>query len=247
MPVERGMEVNHRRIVDIHSHTLPGMDDGSKSMEETMEMLRIASDNEITDMIVTPHFKKGRKNAPPAVILERVRKVEQEARRQGIPISLYPGNEIYYYSDVEDILEAGQICTLNHSEYVLVEFAPSESFVYIRNALDSLNGMGYSPILAHVERYECMLKDWQNVEQLRALNVEIQVNASSVTGKVGYKVKKFVHRLLGNQLVDYISTDAHDSEKRTPDVQKCLEYLHKKYDSAYVDAITYGNAQKILN
>ena len=82
-------------IVDVHCHVLPGLDDGSKSMEETLEMLRAAVRAGVTDIIATPHFKGGRHNASPATIRKSISKVREEADRQGIYVNLYPGNEIF--------------------------------------------------------------------------------------------------------------------------------------------------------
>lgn len=234
------------RVVDIHCHILPALDDGSQSMRETIEMLRIAADSGITDIVATPHFKAGRHNASPNTIRRRIQEVQQMAGQCGIDISLYPGNEIFYFSDIEEAIEEKRICTMNDSEYVLIEFLPSESFRTIRNAMDHVMGLGYLPILAHVERYGCILEDWKNAEYIRSMGVEIQVNASSVTGKLGLKVRKFVCQLLDRELVDYIGTDAHSSKSRTPDVQKCCRELCKRYDSSYVDKILRGNAMKLI-
>lgn len=235
------------KIIDMHCHVLPALDDGSHSMRETIEMLRIAAAAGITDIIATPHFKAGRHNANPDTIRKRIQEVQGMARQCGISISLYPGNEIFYFSDLEAALEGDRVCTMNHSEHVLIEFSPMESFRTIRNALDDVIGMGYSPIIAHVERYECMLEDWRSVECIRAMGVEIQINAPSVTGKAGHKVKKFVRILLDKKLVDYIGTDAHGSKSRTPDMRKCLRVLCKRYDLSYVEEILYSNALKLLN
>lgn len=234
------------KIVDIHCHILPELDDGSQSMRETIEMLRIAANSGITDIIATPHFKAGRRNASPATIRKRIREVQAMAEQCGISINLYPGNEILYFSDFEEVIEEERFCTMNDSQYVLIEFMPSEYFRTIRNALDHVMGLGYLPIIAHVERYGCMLEDWKSVECIRSMGVEIQINAASVTGRTGHKIKKFVSQLLDRELVDYIGTDAHGSKARTPDMQKCYKQLCKKYDLSYVDKILRGNAMKLL-
>ena len=232
--------------MDIHCHVLPGLDDGSKNMEETLEMLRAAADAGITDIIVTPHFKGGRHNANPSDIYESINEVWEEADRQGIYINLYPGNEIFYFNDMEEALENDWVCTMNSSQYILLEFSPLDSFRTIRNAMDQVLGMEYRPILAHVERYNCMLEDWRNVESLRSMGVEIQVNASGVAGRAGRKVKKFVRLLLDRQLVDYIATDAHGSRSGITDLKRCLKQLCKRCDPSYLEYILCGNALKMI-
>lgn len=239
-------ELRIDRIVDVHCHVLPALDDGSRSMEESIEMLRIAAEEGITDIIATPHYKAGRHNARAATIEKRLTELQEAAERQGIPITLYPGNEIEYYSDVEEGLRTGQILPIGHSDYVLVEFSPRDSFMRIRNGLDHIMSLEYTPILAHVERYICMLSDYRNVEELHAMGVKIQVNADSVAGRLGLRVKKFVHRLLAEQLVHYIGTDAHRSKGRAPMMQKCRKVLRRKLDPEYVEDLLYRNALELL-
>ncbi len=237
-----------RRIVDMHIHILPGVDDGAKHMVETMKMLKLAAREGITDMIVTPHYKEGQRNLSPEEILEAIRNVERSAKMINVGIRLYPGSEVYYFHGMEEELEAGKICTLNYTDYVLVEFSPQESFTTIWNAMDKLVSYGYSPILAHVERYQCMLDDWHNVKQLKRLNVGIQMNATAVTGEDGRKVKKLASVLLSNQIVDYIGTDAHHAKgSRTPQIKKCESLLLKKYDPRYVKQILYKNACDMID
>ncbi len=231
-------------IADIHSHILPGIDDGSKSMEETISMLRIASAEGITHMIATPHYKMGWGSANQETIKRLLAEVMKEAKHNGLDINLYPGNEVYYNSELADRFQNGRICTINDSRYVLVEFSPMDQFTYVRNGLDDIIGMGYKPILAHVERYECLVKHPDNVRSLKAFGVGIQVNASSVIGEVGRGIKKFVHKILEEELVDYIGTDAHSANgNRKPAIKSCVSLLYKKYDSEYVADILYRNAE----
>lgn len=242
-------KTENRRFIDMHCHILPGIDDGSKDMEETMAMLRQATDEGITEFIVTPHYKHGRRNAGPKTIHRLIEEVQEEAKKRALPpIVLYPGQEVFYFADLAEKLEEEDpnILTMNDTECVLVEFMPGERYSTIRNAIDDIRGSGYIPILAHAERCECLVKDWKLIEDLRQLGCEIQINAPSITGALGGTVKKFTHKLLSEQLVDYIGTDAHDAKRRTPSIQKCMDRLYKKYDREYVDAILYENAKNLL-
>ena len=232
--------------VDVHIHILPCMDDGAQNMETTLEMLRIAQSEGITHMIVTPHYRSGRYRADAERLRENLHKVKKLIKENSIFIKLYSGNEIYYRSELEDKLQNGELCTMNNTEYLLVEFSPMESFSYIRNAMDELFGMGYIPILAHVERYQCMVKNIDNVKEMKNMGCNVQVNASSVTGKNGFACKRFVHKILKQGLVDYIGTDAHNTSERKPAMRKCAKLLYKKYDDFYVDALLFGNAMERL-
>ena len=234
-------------MVDMHCHALPAVDDGSQNMEQTIEMLRIASEEGISAMIVTPHYKDGRHNASVQTILSRIAQVQEEVVRQGIFVDLYPGNEIFYFHGVEDMLDKGHILTLNNTDRVLIEFSPSSDYTYIRNALDGIRASGYVPIIAHIERYECMLRDMTRVKELKNMDIEVQVNVSSAAGKLGSRVQKYIYEMLKGRYVDYMGTDAHDTENRIPEFQECYRKLEKKFDSDYINAVFYENALAIIN
>ena len=234
-------------MVDMHCHVLPAVDDGSQNMEQTIEMLRIASEEGISAMIVTPHYKDGRHNASVQTILSRIAQVQEEVVRQGIFVDLYPGNEIFYFHGVEDMLDKGHILTLNNTDRVLIEFSPSSDYTYIRNALDGIRASGYVPIIAHIERYECMLRDMTRVKELKNMDIEVQVNVSSAAGKLGSRVQKYIYEMLKGRYVDYMGTDAHDTENRIPEFQECYRKLEKKFDSDYINALFYENALAIIN
>lgn len=232
------------RVVDIHSHILPGMDDGAADMEETIKMMRIAAEEGITHIIATPHYKSGKSHPPVKVIRSCLESVRNVIKEENIPVSIYVGNEVLFFAEMVDRIDASRILTLNDSLCILVEFMPMDGYQHIRNALDEVAGMGLTPIIAHIERYECMLKHPQYAQELYDMGVQIQVNAAAVTGKMGWKVKRFVHELLRKQLVTYIATDAHDAETRIPAIKKCQRLLYRRYDSDYADAILYRNAVK---
>lgn len=234
------------RFVDMHIHILPGIDDGSQNLETSIQMLRIAAKSGITDMIVTPHYKNGRHNASPATIELLIDKVTAAMRREGLDIGLYPGNEVFYYDGAAEDVAAGRINSLNGTDRVLVEFLPGERYIYIRNAVDAIIGVGYVPIIAHVERYECVIERPELVHELRVLGAEIQINSGSVAGNLGSKIKHFVMELLQDEDVDYIGTDAHDDKKRVPDMKKCAATLRKICDEEYIKMITCDNALSII-
>ncbi len=241
------MHKSEDRFVDMHIHILPGIDDGSQSMETTIEMLRIAQKSGTTDMIVTPHFKNGHHNAGYERIVSLIDKVTAVARDEGIDINLYPGNELLYYDGCADDIVAGKICSMNDTDRVLVEFFPGERATYIRNAVDAIISVGFVPIVAHVERYECTVANPELVYELKRMGAEIQINAASVEGKLGLKIKKYVAGLLRDEVVDYIGTDAHDSKRRIPDTRKCMAVLRKICDEQYIENITYNNAMDIIS
>ncbi|MGN0316816.1 MAG: CpsB/CapC family capsule biosynthesis tyrosine phosphatase [Lachnospira sp.] len=236
-----------RCIVDVHCHIMPGVDDGSVNMAETLKMLKLAKNEGITHMIATPHYKSGHRNASPEKIRELLAEVKVTARQCCINMELFQGNEILYHEEMCDSLNQGRISRMNGSNYVLVEYMPSDTYQRIRNSLDEIMSEGYQPIVAHIERYNCMSDDIENVMEIRRIGAEIQVNASSIVGDSGKDIKKFVHSLLKEQMVDYVGTDAHHCEgSRTPQMTECCDMLYKKYDEDYVNEILYANAMDRL-
>jgi len=229
-------------LVDIHSHILPSVDDGSKDIDTTLQMIKIAKEEGITHMFATPHYKHGRKNVSPENATRLLEDISDLAKSNGISISFYQGNEIFYFSEAGDDLDDHIIATMNQSDYVLVEFLPTESYSYIRNAFNNLLGLGYRPIIAHIERYDCMVRNKAYVNELYDMGVKIQVNADSLMGKYGFKIKMFARGLLKNEMIDYLGTDAHSAGSRSPRMGECRDFIYKKCSKEYAEAILYKNA-----
>lgn len=233
-------------FVDIHSHVLPNMDDGARDFGQALKMLRMAWEEGISHIIATPHYKQGRYPARRQIVLEQMEQLQEAAMESGIPVQIHPGTEIFYHSELDERLEQGKLWTLNGTDYLLVEFLPLEEYSSIRNAADDLLGLGYRPVLAHVERYGCLLKDAEKVRELKAMGCRIQVNAGSIAGDFGYLTGRFTRELVKKELVDYLGTDAHDLKRRRPSMKKCAAYLYKKCSQEYANALLFENAMSDL-
>ena len=233
-------------MVDMHCHILPGIDDGSDNMNRTIKLLEIAESEGIEFIIATPHYKNFQRSASPETILQLTNRVQRISDEEGFAISILPGNEIYYFEGVDRLLEKGYVLSLNQTNRVLVEFSPSESFQYIRNGLDSIANIGYVPVLAHVERYQALVRNPSYVDELRQMDTEIQINAGSVMGRLGHEVQRFLYQLLDDQLVDYVGTDAHNTDSRAPVFQNCYHQLSRRLDAGYLEDIFYNNAMMLI-
>ena len=233
-------------FVDIHCHIMPGVDDGSKNMAMTRRMIEIAYGEGIDTCILTPHYKPGHRHVAPGSIGRFADGMTAMSRKSGMPVRFYAGNEIMYYSEASDRLDNGSICTLAESDYVLVEFEPLDDADRIFNGLRQLVYAGYRPVLAHIERYECMvrqIKYWMDVVDMGCL---IQVNTGSVTGNFGYRIKSYTHKLLKEHAVHFVATDAHRDSGRAPYMRKCAEYIRKKCGESYADSVCTLNALKLI-
>ena len=232
--------------IDMHSHILPGMDDGSGSIGQTLRMLEIAVSEGITTMIATPHNMPGKGCPPGSVVRRKVDELRRTLEQEGIPLEIVAGTEYYYREEVLDILDSEDAVTLGNSDCVLVEFEPLAERNYIRNALRNILGLGYRPVIAHVERYAKLMEDTAVLGDMRKNGILVQVNAMSVTGDNGRQAKKDVRNLLKKGLVDFVATDAHSDGRRAPYMEKCAEVLYRKCGTEYADRLLFGNAEAFL-
>lgn len=234
-------------IFDIHCHILPGVDDGSTNEEMTRAMLKLAWEDGITAMLATPHYHPGHFTESPQRLREAFARACELAAGIHPELQLYLGSELYYRHELPETLAAGQALTLAGSRYVLVEFSPARSYHDIASALLKLRSYGYRPVLAHAERYADLLKHTEYVEELYDKGIYIQVNASSVMGGNGFGVKRFVKRLLKEELVHFIGSDAHDIRRRKPELRSCAAYIEQKCGRDYAQKLCREHALCILN
>lgn len=232
-------------ITDMHCHILPGLDDGSESMEETLDVLKEAVRQGIDRMIVTPHFHPQRYVVTAPRILEALEKVQRECARAGIEIELFPGQECLYYSGLVQELDAGRALTLCDSQFVLVEFDPGCAFSYLKNGLDTLRQNGYVPIVAHFERYECLLDD-SHLKELRAHQVLLQMNYDMLLQKGGLFSESRWRKLIRSGVVDYLGSDCHGTHFRPLHVKEACAWMDKKMDHHAVDRILQKNFDRLV-
>lgn len=235
-------------IIDIHSHILPGVDDGSESMEESMQMLEAADKGHIDRIIATPHFKGPHRSASKNTIDEAVRMLEKAITEKKYNIRIYKGNELLYRDDLPEFLEEGRASCLAGSRFILVEFNPYEEQQTIRSGMYRMISEGYIPILAHLERYNCFQRDIKAVQNLREMGVLIQVNAGSITGEFGLGTKMLCGKLLRENMVHFVATDAHRGKgHRCETLSACAQLIEKKYGTETAQRLLKDNPQKIID
>lgn len=230
-----------KNLIDIHSHILPGVDDGADSLAMSMRMLKIAADDGISKIVLTPHNKPGHRHIHFSKMASKAEELQEMMSEENIEIELYIGSELYYRSGLSEEIENGMSATLAGSRYVLLEFTPLEDFDYIRNGCYALLAGGYYPVLAHVERYQNVCSKKGGIDELIETGCYIQVNAGSIMGKNGAKAKRTVKELLKRRQVHFIATDAHDLKRRAPHLSDCADYVKKKYGEDYGEKIFCEN------
>lgn len=229
----------------MHCHILPGLDDGCQSMDETIQTLREAERQQIRQIIVTPHYYPGRYMVPASQIKKTLDEVRRKCERYGIDITLYPGQECFYYSGLTELLDSGSVLTLAGSRYVLVEFLPDCPYSYLISGLKNLRQNGYIPILAHFERYRCLQKDGR-LESLKEQGFLLQMNFDTLLQKDGWFRRNPWRAVAKSGMVDFLGSDCHGTDFRPLRASEVYEWLGINLDNRLRQRILSDNIQKIL-
>lgn len=212
-------------MVDIHTHVIPFVDDGSSSLQDSLEMIKKEVSLGINTIVATPHHIKNRYECSVEQIKENFNLLKEKVKEENIPVNLLLGQEIYYRTSDKIIekLNNHELLTLDETNLVLLEFPFIKEPDDILEIMYNFKCNNYEVILAHVERYEWMT--FELVKTLKEYGVYIQVNANSVIGaNEGKHKKRFVKKLLKHQLVDIVASDVHSF--RESNMDKAYNKLH---------------------
>lgn len=232
-------------IIDIHSHILPGVDDGARNMEMTREMLRLAWNQGIRAIIATPHYRAGQYGASADHIKKLTEEVQSEARKLDPDFRIYSGNELFYTEGSVDALNEGYALTLAGTSYVLVEFYPGVSANECIRAARKLGAACYTPVIAHAERYGCLRKQGV-LEELKKAGALIQINGNSVSGAVFDSTARWVRRMAREGMIDFIGTDTHNLTTRKPDMKQAVSTLTRLVGQEGSREILWKNPGRLL-
>jgi protein-tyrosine phosphatase len=204
-------------MIDLHCHILPGIDDGSRSWDESVEMARIAAADGITDIVATPHITPGLYDNTTASISALVFELANRLATAGIPIRLHVGADIRVEPDVVSGVEAATIPVLGKRIRYLVAELPSQMMPpNIRELVYALQLRQIIPIVTHPERHAAMQQDPGLLRQLVEAGALAQVTAGSLTGEFGPVARRAANKMLERNLIHVIATDAHGTQKRRP-------------------------------
>lgn len=232
-------------MIDLHTHILPGVDDGSRNLEESLEMCRRAYAGGTRGIAATSHGNLGN------LTVERYKTAYQlltrELEKENIPIRLYTGMEIFMNPDAVTRLETGKLLTLNHTRYVLIEFDFNEEAWMAEEYLHMLEEAGYIPVIAHVERYFFVQKHPEIVYQWVQQGYVIQTNKGSLLGAFGKKERDTGISLLEHQLIHVVASDTHGPDRRTPDMTQTVRFLEETAGPKYTRLVLSENPARILS
>ena len=233
-------------MIDIHCHILPNVDDGSESLEESIEMAKIAESEGITKIVNTSHchfdfkYKKGNE------LKLELEKFNQVLKEENINIEVLLGNELYYTSDLIERFDELDFFSMNNSKYILMEFSPINFPKNIEDVIYEIKIRGYIPIIAHAERYKQVQEDVNIVLDCIKEGALIQVNASSILGKNGEKAEDTSKKLLDNNMVHFVATDAHSSNRRRPLIKDSYNYILRNYGKEVSEKLFIENPTAVI-
>lgn len=190
-------------MIDIHSHIIPNVDDGARSVEETFNILKEAQEAGFTDVILTSHFLLNYYETNAQELIFWKEKLQEVLKKQGTKINLHSGMEIYITNQMEELLENKKILTLANSGYMLIELPLATNVKYFDYVVYYLEAKGIKPIIAHPERYKCVQKDPDIVEEYIEKGCLIQCNYGSIVNLYGREAEKTIKTLLKKNQVHF--------------------------------------------
>lgn len=231
-------------MIDLHCHVLPGLDDGAQTLEDSIELARVAAGDGIHTIVATPHADLWGANPDEQDLERRVAQLQTALDEQGIPVRILPGLENHLSPE----LLAGKVVPINHTQYLLVELPFEEFPFYAENALFELQLKGFTPIIAHPER-NVVLRSQPNVLcRLVDRGIMSQLTAASLLGLFGRKTRDACEHFLRMGFVHVLSTDAHSaSGGRRPILTDAVAAAARVIGREHAEALVTTIPEKIVN
>ncbi len=234
--------MNERKIIDVHAHIVPEVDDGARSIKESCRLLSLAAGQGIREVIATPHSFRGKRVEELKAVTEQIQK---EMRYLYPDFTLHLGQENFYREELPARLREGKALTMTDSRYVLVEFDPEVTYDALYRGIHTLSSIGYLPVLAHVERYRCMRRE-ERMEELTDKGCFLQMNYKSLQGRWYNKNVRWCRRQVTEGRIHLLGTDMHRTDFRPPVITEALGWLESHVDGEQLDAMTRKNPLKLI-
>jgi len=227
-------------LIDIHSHILPGIDDGAKDLETSIKMLEIAERTKTEGIFAAPHYYQGYFEVAYEDVVKNIDALQSELYSKAINVEIYPGQEVFLDKFTVELCKTGTIKGLNESRYLLLEL-PMEN--YSKSFIDTiyeLRILGVRPIIAHPERYGYIMDDVNTINQFIEEGCLFQINSGSITGNFGKSVERTARTLIENGVCDFIASDAHTANRRCPGLKEAMKIVGKINNSVAVEVQING-------
>ncbi|MBR3138190.1 hypothetical protein IKG41_02485 [Candidatus Saccharibacteria bacterium] len=234
------------KIIDTHSHILPGIDDGAKTLSDSIDLINELVEQGVTDIIATPHFvSETNYTSTRANNSKLLSQLKKELLAENIKVNLYLGNEIFIEPDIAGLIKKRKVSTMADSRYLLIELPLDSDYPNYEDYFSELIEKGYFVILAHPERYSILQKDFGAAKSLREIGVLFQCNYGSIIGKYGKEAKKLVKKFAKDKMIFVFGSDIHHARGKYY-VEKAIKKLSKYYKPAELRTILSINPNKLL-
>lgn len=229
-------------MIDFHSHILPGIDDGSRSYEESKNLLLEAKNIGFSKIISTSHYAPNCFEVPESKRKKLIKKLKSEKDMPEIIL----GSEIFLNYNIIDLLKEHKASTINKTNYILFELPLHDRFYNLKDVLNRLKENNYKLILAHPERYSIVQKDINFLYELKSMGVKFQCNYGSILGVYGFSAKSTIKKILKNNLADFLGSDVHREKTIYLQIPKAIDKISKIVSQEYLERLIHSNAEAIL-
>ncbi|MGI6453715.1 MAG: tyrosine-protein phosphatase [Syntrophomonadaceae bacterium] len=234
-------------MIDLHTHILPGLDDGAADLEEALAMAQVAAQEGITSVVATPHIVTGLYNHNRLSILAAVQQLNEEITQRKIGVKVLPGAEVHLEADIAERLARGELLCINdNNKYLLLELPTAFVPGYTETLIYKIQLQGIVPIIAHPERNTGILSNLSLLKKLVARGTLTQITAGSITGRFGLDACKTAFYLLEEGMGHLIASDAHSAQRRKPGINDAYQVVEKKLGKELAQTTAIVNPAKII-
>ena len=213
---------------DIHSHLIPGIDDGSPNIEVTLELLNKFQDLGYSKVITTPHVMSDYYRNTPEIINKGLKEVRKIIKENNLNIKIEAAAEYNLEPTFEELLNGGELLTFGNEKYLLFELSFFNEPPRLNESIWSMKERGYSPVLAHVERYVYWHDNYDKIDEIINRGVKLQLNIGSLTGSYGPEVKSFAERLVSDEVIEFVGSDCHHAHHlEMIEIARKLPFFHQ--------------------
>lgn len=228
-------------LIDTHIHMVPGVDDGARDIDMAIQMLHVAKNEGINEMILTPHFNSPRYDNQN--VIENFNKLRDYILTYRIDFKIHLGNEIYLSEEDIDAIVNRQVFTMAGSRYLLIELPVHQFYPFHEMMIHNLQENGYRIILAHVERYQIFENKPQMLQEFVKKGIYCQITTNYIMNK---KTRKKAFKLIKNGLVHIVASDGHNIDKRPPVMKNAYDIIYKAFGQEWAQLLFIENPQLVI-